>query len=293
MKKFTCVALSALLLSAPLTACGSNQESYAPPAELPPLVDELLPETPNTPEQPTLPEEPTTPDEPSEPPKEETTAPTQTQKPSKAQYILIHRDGLNVRTGASTAYTSLGQIEAGVLLQYVRTVDGWYETYFKNRVAYVSASAEYSSLVSLPKSSSTTEKVIDYGLRYMGVPYVYGATRHHDGYGNKLRGFTEKKFDCSSLMQYIFYLGAGELLQTTTRTQILQGKEVKGELKRGDLLFFTNSTRYDNVGVERVGHVALYLGGNYILHTASDYAKIEQISNKRWSYYLSARRFFE
>ena len=39
-------------------------------------------------------------------------------------------------------------------------------------------------------------------------------------------------------------------------------------------------------------YIALYLGKNYILHTASDYAKIEQISAQRWKYYLSARRFF-
>lgn len=125
----------------------------------------------------------------------------------------------------------------------------------------------------------------------MGVPYVYGAVRYHDGNGNRLNGFTAEKFDCSSLMQYIFYRGAGTLLKTTTRTQVLQGKEVKtADLKRGDLLFFTNASRKDNKGIERVGHVALYLGDNYILHTASDYAKIEQISEARWGYFLTARR---
>ena len=55
-------------------------------------------------------------------------------------------------------------------------------------------------------------------------------------------------------------------------------------------MFFTNSTRKDKVGVERIGHVALYLGNNYILHTASDYAKIEQISSTRWSYYIQSQR---
>ena len=45
-------------------------------------------------------------------------------------------------------------------------------------------------------------------------------------------------------------------------------------------------------GVERIGHVALYLGDNYILHTASDYAVIEQISSTRWGYYIEARRVY-
>ena len=51
-------------------------------------------------------------------------------------------------------------------------------------------------------------------------------------------------------------------------------------------------SRKDKVGVERVGHVALYLGDNWILHTASDYAKIEQISAKRWSYFIQGQRIF-
>ena len=55
-------------------------------------------------------------------------------------------------------------------------------------------------------------------------------------------------------------------------------------------MFFTNASRKNNVGVERIGHVAMYLGDNYILHTASDYAKIEQISSTRWSYYIQTQR---
>ena len=56
-------------------------------------------------------------------------------------------------------------------------------------------------------------------------------------------------------------------------------------------IYFTNEERQYKTGVERVGHVAIYLGDNYILHTASDYARIEKMSQKRWSYYIEARRF--
>ena len=93
-------------------------------------------------------------------------------------------------------------------------------------------------------------------------------------------------------MQYMFYHGAGVNLNMTTRTQVKQGSYVsKTDLARGDLIFFTNSQRYNKTGTERIGHVALYLGENYILHTATDYAVIEQISAKRWSYYIETRRF--
>ncbi len=78
----------------------------------------------------------------------------------------------------------------------------------------------------------------------------------------------------------------------TTRNQVLQGEFVKkSDLQRGDCIFFTNEQRQHKTGVERIGHVALYLGDGYILHTASDYARIEKMSNQRWKFYVEARRF--
>ena len=140
--------------------------------------------------------------------------------------------------------------------------------------------------------NSATEKVIEEGYKLLGVPYVYGAVRLHDGKGNLLGGFTANKFDCSSLVQYIFYKGASVLLNTTTRTQVTQGKYVRpADLQRGDCIYFTNESRQYKTGVEKIGHVAVYLGNGYILHTASDYARIEKMSTARWNFYIEARRF--
>ena len=136
------------------------------------------------------------------------------------------------------------------------------------------------------------ENALQEGYKLLGVPYVYGAVRFHDGKGNLLGGFNAQKFDCSSLVQYVFYKGANKVLDVTTRTQVIQGKYVNpNDLQRGDCMYFTNESRKHLKGVERVGHVAIYLGNNYILHTASDYARIEKISATRWGYFLEARRF--
>ena len=92
-------------------------------------------------------------------------------------------------------------------------------------------------------------------------------------------------------MQYIFYKGAGTLMELNTRTQVLQGEKVDlNDLRRGDVMFFTNASRVSKSGIERVGHVALYLGDNYILHTASDHAVIEEISSQRWGWFLVEKR---
>lgn len=207
-----------------------------------------------------------------------------------ASYIKITADSVNIRAGAGTKYTALGVSEKDTLYLVTGGGAGWYETYYKGRTAYINAS--YCEEVTIDKSDSDdVETVIEKGCALLGTKYVYGAVRYHDGTGKLNKYFTVEEFDCSSLTQYIFKIGANVNLQVNTRTQIYQGTTVKkSAIERGDLLFFTNSSRCNNTGIERVGHVALYLGDGYILHTSSDYAKIEKISSARWNYYIRAQR---
>lgn len=211
----------------------------------------------------------------------------------KATYVRAKTNGLNLRSGPGTSYASVGYIDKDDMVTYLAKEGNWYKTVYKNKTAYISANASYTELFEMDQhESEAVEKVINEGLNLLGFPYVYGATRLHDGAGRLISGFDRTKYDCSSLMQYMFYYGAGVNLNMTTRTQVKQGAFVaKSDLARGDLIFFTNSQRYNKTGTERIGHVALYLGDNYILHTASDYAVIEQISSRRWSYYIETRRF--
>ena len=281
--QISCLAFALLLGILPLAACGANEEACV---QVPSFESEEV----ETPSNEVRTEEPQSP-EPEAPEESELPAEPEPPKTPKAQYVRVLTDNLNVRAGAGTSYKSLGQAEKGILLKYAGQTGSWYETRYRGTTAYVSAGSAYTELLELDESAEKIEAVIEEGLKFMGVPYVYGAVRLHDGKGNMMKNFTSAAFDCSSLMQYIFYKGAGVLLDVTTRTQIKQGVAVKkSDIQRGDLLFFTNASRYYNTGIERVGHVALYLGDNYILHTASDYAKVEQISAQRWKYFLEARR---
>lgn len=205
-------------------------------------------------------------------------------------YIQVTTNGVNIRSGAGTGYSAVATAEKSTMYTYLGEEDGWYKTRYRNKTVYISK--KYCVVTEMNKSDNEKiEAVIAEGANYLGTPYVYGAVRLHDGSGRFLSGFTTNAFDCSSLMQYMFYKGADTLLQVNTRTQVFQGTTVKkSQIRRGDLMFFTNSSRKDKVGVERIGHVALYLGDNWILHTASDYAKIEQISSTRWSYYIQTQR---
>ncbi|MBR2441904.1 MAG: C40 family peptidase [Clostridia bacterium] len=281
VKLLTAFVLSITLLAG-AAACknGENEEVVLPPSS---SVEENLPPSDSL-------DEPTPPAVETPPP---TVAPPVSTPPvqTKAEYIKSTANSVNIRSGAGTGFAVLGSAEKGTMYAIIGQTGNWYKTYYRNQVAYISTS--YASVLSLEKTQNEkVEDVISEGYKLIGVPYVYGAVRLHDGKGKLLSGFTAQKFDCSSLMQYIFYMGAGTLLDVTTRTQIKQGKAVKsGDLQRGDLMFFTNEQRQYKTGIERVGHVALYLGDNYILHTASDYARIEQISAQRWKFFIEARRF--
>ena len=227
--------------------------------------------------------------EPSDEPSED--LPAQPEQAPAVKYVSMLSDGVNIRKGAGTNYTVLGSTEKNTRYSYLGEENGWYKIAYKNTTAYISK--KYAEIAEMtPSEDSAVEEVIKVGTGLLGTKYVYGAARYHDGNGNKIKSFSITAFDCSSLMQYMFYMGAdGHLLGVTTRNQVLQGKTVsRSQLKRGDLMFFTNSTRYNNTGVERIGHVALYLGDNLILHTASDYAKIEEISATRWKYFIQAQR---
>lgn len=210
---------------------------------------------------------------------------------TNTQYISCTGDNVRLRSGAGTNFSVLGTAEKNTRYVVLGKTGEWYKTYYRGKVAYLHAS--YAAVFSLPKSdNSKVEKVLEEGYKQIGVPYVYGAVRLHDGKGNLLGGFTAQKFDCSSLVQYVFYKGASTVLQVNTRTQVKQGRYVsKANLQRGDCIYFTNENRQYLSGVERIGHVAIYLGNDYILHTASDYARIEKMSAARWKFYVEARRF--
>ena len=215
-----------------------------------------------------------------------------TEKPvTYATMIKSETNGLNVRSAPSTGSKVLGTLDKGDMVRYEGEQNGWYKTVYKQQTAYVYAGKNYVSKAYMKQGSDKVESVIAVGEELLGYPYVWGSQRYHWGNGVLNSNFVQGQYDCSALMQYIFYKGAGALIELNTRTQVLQGKTVQlADLQRGDVMFFTNDSRAGYTGVERVGHVALYLGDNYILHTASDHAVIEEISAKRWSYFIVAKR---
>lgn len=263
-----------------------------PPSTEAPGTDPENPTLPGTPEEPEIPDVPDVPDVPENP-----NIPEIPEEPEPPANVIPAGDVMvksntktNVRSGPGTNYSIVGSMDSQDMLSYIDLKNGWYEVQFKKGKGYVSAGN--CTLVGMSVGSAKVEKVVAEGKKLMGLPYVYGAERYHWGNGVLNPKYNGKTYDCSSLTQYVFKVGANVNIATTSREQSVQGTAVsKSNLKKGDLMFFTNDSRNHLTGIERIGHVAMFMGDNYILHTASDYAVIEPISAKRWSYYINARRF--
>lgn len=264
-----------------------------------PIIQENKPTLPESSESPSAPEQalPITPPQsttPSTPPTQELPETDsdfdQTdEEERKKYYIRSNSNGLRVRSKNSTSSNVLGTLDNGDMLSYHGKSGEFYKTIFREQTAFVHSS--YCSLVEFNQGDDKVESAIDLGASLLGHPYVWGSQRYHWGNGVLNTNFKAGEFDCSALVQYVFYISNNVILDVTSRAQSLNGTAVdKGDLRRGDLMFFTNASRYNKTGLERIGHVGIYFGGNYILHTASDHAVIEPISDTRWSYYLSARR---
>ncbi|MCM2535987.1 C40 family peptidase [Neobacillus pocheonensis] len=125
------------------------------------------------------------------------------------------------------------------------------------------------------------KQLLSTAFHYLGTPYVYNSQPHQS-----------KSFDCSSFIQYIFYVN-GVRLPRNSRQQFLIGKAIPfHKIQKGDLLFFTTSKRRNSIGINKIGHVGLYIGNNKMIHTYHDGKKVT-ISDLRlyWkSVFVGAKR---
>lgn len=175
---------------------------------------------------------------------------------------------LNVRDNPNTTGKVLGSITQNQTLPFIATEGSWHKVLFKDSVAYVSAKSNYSRLKPLVSNNDIVERVIEVGMSVLGVPYEFGSTRIIDYNFNPIKAFTGRTFDCSAFVQYSFYKGANINLYGDSRTMSKQGTLVDyKDIKRGDVIFMTSTARQYNTGLERIGHVGIYLGDNKLLHT--------------------------
>jgi len=93
--------------------------------------------------------------------------------------------------------------------------------------------------------------VINTAMKYLGVPYVWGAS-------------SPKGFDCSGLVKYCF-AKVGISLPHSSRMQYNYGTHVsRSQLKPGDLVFFYNP----------IHHVGIYIGNGKMINATGTHVQI-------------------
>lgn len=132
----------------------------------------------------------------------------------------------------------------------------------------------YAASIQFHESDRPTSKVIkitDTALKLVGVPYKWG-------------GVTNKGFDCSGLVWYVFDKNAVHLPRTAD-IQYQTGKKIgRSNLQKGDLVFFTT---YE----PGASHNGIYLGEGKFVHASSRGVMVSNLAESYWkTRYLGARR---
>lgn len=174
------------------------------------------------------------------------------------QYVSVLAEVLNVRTGPGLEYDIWLTITSGEKQPVSGKEGEWYCININNTTGYVhqdyveecyylESGFAWSPITS---ASPTRQSLINYGMQFLGVPYVWG--------GNSLTGGV----DCSGFTKGVM-ASVGISLPRTSREQVNKGSAVGsiGEAKPGDLLFYADAN-----GV--IDHVAIYIGDNKILQSA-------------------------
>ena len=186
----------------------------------------------------------------------------------------------------NSRYSSAGVFEAKNYKEQITAIKNAGYATESNYVELICGVIENYGLNSLDGTTQngnngTIENAILIGQRLIGnSTYDYGSGRND-------YDIARKHFDCSSFIHYIFTCSGvqlGDRGSVSTESLITIGTSIdKGNLQRGDLIFF------NTVGIN--SHVGIYLGNGKFMHcSTSKGVTISEFSGYYESVFYAARR---
>lgn len=169
-------------------------------------------------------------------------------------FARVTASTLNVREGAGTDYSRIGQLSCGGVVTVLEQLDGWSKITSGSITGYVSS--EYLTIVdteALEAAASQGAQLVELAKQYLGVRYKYGGT-------------SPSGFDCSGFVYYLMK-ALGTSVPRTASAQWSAGytKVSQSELQPGDLVFFANTYSSSNY----ITHVGIYVGSGQFIHSSS------------------------
>ena len=193
---------------------------------------------------------------------------------------IVHADRLNARTEPSTDAKIWTQISENERYHVAEQLDGWVKIEFDESgegdgddeisAAYVSsefvevryALSEAIKFSPTEESASLRSRIVNYAMKFLGNPYVYGGTSLTNG------------ADCSGFTMSVMK-NFGISLPHYSGSQAKSGKRIKSsEMRPGDLVFYGNSRG-------KINHVAMYIGNGQVINAAS---RRSGIKISTWNY---------
>ena len=205
----------------------------------------------------------------------------------KHKFAIVTSDnGLNLREGKSTDTNSICSLACNSVLDIIdeNINDAWVNVAFENNIGYVKSDyikiSDQKPEIKKEIQNDKADKIIEFAKKFIGTRYRYG--------GRDLN----KGVDCSGFV-YCVMKNFGINLNSSSKTQLNNGSKVenKSELKKGDIVFFSNG------GGKDVQHVGIYIGNNNFIHSASTHnvgVKINSLGENYYAKnYITARRIIE
>lgn len=174
---------------------------------------------------------------------------------------IVTGNYVNIRTGNSTSYEVITQLNWYDTVTVLGQDNGWYHIRLSNgsegwifgKYLSLKSSGGNSSRGNIDRSFST--RLIEYSKQFLGTRYVYG-------------GSSPNGFDCSGFTQYVFGQ-FGIAIPRTADEQATVGTMVDfNNLAPGDLVFFRT------LGSYTINHAGIYIGDGEFIHSSSGRGKV-------------------
>ncbi len=231
-----------------------------------------------------------------------------TKENAELGYGLVTGSNVNLRSGPSTANTSVAKAQKGEKCYIIGLNEGWYKVIYKEKTCYIrsdfldlsempyenqaspntpkyfrhgkaigtvpSGSGSASGSTSAPVVGATGSQILAEAQKYLGTPYVFG-------------GASPSGFDCSGFVYYVLKQ-CGYSPYRTPADQYSHGTYVdKSQLKPGDIVFFANTY------ASGISHVGFYVGNGQFIHSPNSRSTVSysDLTSGYWAnHYYGARR---
>lgn len=179
---------------------------------------------------------------------------------------------LNMRKSASTRSKVIKVLKKGAKVTILSTGTNWYKIKYGGKTGYVRKGyISTGKTTTTYKVQSSTAKVtgssiVSYAKKFVGNRYVWGGTSLTNG------------ADCSGFTMSV-YRHFGYTIPRTSYAQRTAGRAISNLAlaKKGDLICYS-------------GHVAIYMGGNKIIHAANPRRGIVAGDSATYTKILAIRR---